>query len=173
MAAPSPLPWIRRWTRRWTRDRSECAARTDIGCRPSHPQLAWTSRRGRLHFLQMLLPPFSWSQSWARSSAAEAKGKQGGITLRRFAGPAVYAQRMNPMRVAHVTDLHVGRVTPFAIQREAQALEDNEYTGLWSFTPAEVDSLSRWVTDKGGALITMTGYGSQSTEVTPLNQKSV
>jgi hypothetical protein len=51
-----------------------------------------------------------------------------------------------------------------------QALEDNEYTGLWSFTPAEVDSLSRWVTDKGGALITMTGYGSQSTEVTPLNQ---
>ncbi len=26
------------------------------------------------------------------------------------------------MRVAHLTDLHVGRVTPFAIQREAQAL---------------------------------------------------
>jgi predicted MPP superfamily phosphohydrolase len=29
---------------------------------------------------------------------------------------------MNPMRVAHLTDLHVGRVTPFAIQLEAQAL---------------------------------------------------
>jgi predicted MPP superfamily phosphohydrolase len=29
---------------------------------------------------------------------------------------------MSPMRVAHVTDLHVGRVTPFAIHREAQAL---------------------------------------------------
>lgn len=26
------------------------------------------------------------------------------------------------MRIAHLTDLHVGRVTPFAIQREAQAL---------------------------------------------------
>ena len=29
---------------------------------------------------------------------------------------------MDPMRVAHLTDLHVGRVTPFAIQREAQRL---------------------------------------------------
>jgi hypothetical protein len=51
-----------------------------------------------------------------------------------------------------------------------QALEENPYTGLWSFTSAEVDALKRWVTEKGGALITMTGYGSNSTEVTPLNQ---
>jgi predicted MPP superfamily phosphohydrolase len=29
---------------------------------------------------------------------------------------------MAPMRVAHLTDLHVGRVTPFAIQREARSL---------------------------------------------------
>jgi hypothetical protein len=51
-----------------------------------------------------------------------------------------------------------------------QALEENAYTGLWTFTSAEVDALKRWVTEKGGALITMTGYGSNSTEVTPLNQ---
>jgi hypothetical protein len=51
-----------------------------------------------------------------------------------------------------------------------QALEDSPYTGLWTFTQAEVDALQRWVTVKGGALITMTGYGSNSTEVTPLNQ---
>jgi predicted MPP superfamily phosphohydrolase len=29
---------------------------------------------------------------------------------------------MDPMRVAHLTDLHIGRVTPFAIQREAQVM---------------------------------------------------
>jgi predicted MPP superfamily phosphohydrolase len=29
---------------------------------------------------------------------------------------------MSPLRVAHVTDLHVGRMTPFEIQHEAQAL---------------------------------------------------
>jgi hypothetical protein len=51
-----------------------------------------------------------------------------------------------------------------------QALEDNAYTGLWTFTSAEVDALKRWVTEKGGALITMTGYGANSTEITPLNQ---
>ena len=44
------------------------------------------------------------------------------MALRRFAGPASYVGKMAPVRVAHVTDLHVGRVTPFAIQREAQAL---------------------------------------------------
>lgn len=51
-----------------------------------------------------------------------SEGKRGRITLRRFAGPAAYARQMNPMRVAHLTDLHVGRVTPFAIQRQAQAM---------------------------------------------------
>ena len=29
---------------------------------------------------------------------------------------------MDPVRVAHLTDLHVGRMTPFEVQREAQAL---------------------------------------------------
>jgi len=69
----------------------------------------------------MLFPPFSWSQG-ARSSEAVSDKQRGRITLRRFAGPAAYVRKMNPMRVAHITDLHVGRVTPFAVQREAQAL---------------------------------------------------
>lgn len=51
-----------------------------------------------------------------------------------------------------------------------QALEENPYTGLWTFTSAETEALKRWVTEKGGALITMTGYGSNQTEVQPLNQ---
>jgi hypothetical protein len=37
---------------------------------------------------------------------------------------------MAPVRVAHVTDQHVGRVTPFAIQREAQALVNAEKPDL-------------------------------------------
>ena len=51
-----------------------------------------------------------------------------------------------------------------------QALEDSAYTGLWSFTAAEVTAMQNWVTQKGGALITMTGYGANTTEITPTNQ---
>jgi len=50
-----------------------------------------------------------------------------------------------------------------------QALEDSEYTGFWTFTSDEVSALSDWV-NKGGGLITMSGYGSQSQEVDPVNQ---
>ncbi len=50
-----------------------------------------------------------------------------------------------------------------------QALEDSEYTGFWTFTGDEVSALSDWV-NKGGGLITMSGYGSQSQEVDPVNQ---
>jgi len=38
------------------------------------------------------------------------------------------------MRVAHLTDLHVGRMTPFAIQREAQALVNAEAPDLIAIT---------------------------------------
>ncbi|HSQ65246.1 MAG TPA: metallophosphoesterase [Polyangiaceae bacterium] len=41
------------------------------------------------------------------------------IQLRRFAGPRAYAGAMDPIRIAHLTDLHVGRVTPMRIQNEA------------------------------------------------------
>lgn len=40
------------------------------------------------------------------------------IRLRRFAGPGAYAFD-RPIRVAHLTDQHVGRVTPWDVQREA------------------------------------------------------
>jgi uncharacterized protein len=70
----------------------------------------------------MLFPPFSWSPDRVKSSEAISEARRGRVALRRFAGPAGYAKLMDPMRIAHLTDLHVGRVTPFAIQREAQAL---------------------------------------------------
>ena len=44
------------------------------------------------------------------------------IAVRRFAGPVIYRQQLDHVRVAHLTDLHVGRVTPMAIQNAAVAL---------------------------------------------------
>jgi predicted MPP superfamily phosphohydrolase len=41
------------------------------------------------------------------------------IHMRRFAGVAGYVDKMDPIRVAHLTDLHVGRVTPMRIHQEA------------------------------------------------------
>ncbi len=43
----------------------------------------------------------------------------GRIQMRRFAGPSAYVGAMEPVRVAHLTDLHVGRVTPLRIHHEA------------------------------------------------------
>lgn len=42
-----------------------------------------------------------------------------GISMRQFAGPSFYEGRMTPLRVAHLTDLHVGRVTPMKVQRHS------------------------------------------------------
>lgn len=52
------------------------------------------------------------------------------IKLRRFAGPASLVGRLNPIRVAHLTDLHVGRVTPMKIQHAAVALANAEAPDL-------------------------------------------
>jgi predicted MPP superfamily phosphohydrolase len=51
-------------------------------------------------------------------SPADAR-RFGRIHMRRFAGPAAYAEAMDPVRVAHLTDLHVGRVTPLRVHQEA------------------------------------------------------
>ena len=46
-----------------------------------------------------------------------------GIKLRRFAGSALYTDQLeHPLRVAHLTDLHVGLVTPMKVQAEAAAI---------------------------------------------------
>jgi predicted MPP superfamily phosphohydrolase len=42
--------------------------------------------------------------------------------VRRFAGPAAHAEQLDHLRLAHLTDLHVGRVTPMAVQHEAVRL---------------------------------------------------
>ena len=46
-----------------------------------------------------------------------------GIAVRRFAGPASFIESFStPVRVAHLTDLHVGRVTPHGVQMRAVEL---------------------------------------------------
>src|SRR5688572_6647165 len=52
------------------------------------------------------------------------------IRLRRFAGPTAYVGALTHVRVAHLTDLHVGRVTPFQVQRQAVALANAENPDL-------------------------------------------
>jgi uncharacterized protein len=43
----------------------------------------------------------------------------GTFAIRSFAGPQRYADMMDPIRVAHLTDQHFGRVTPMQIQERA------------------------------------------------------
>lgn len=48
-----------------------------------------------------------------------------GFRVRRFTGPERYVDELDHIRVAHLTDLHVGRVTPMAVQHEAVALTND------------------------------------------------
>lgn len=41
------------------------------------------------------------------------------FSVRRFAGPKAHTQQLEHLRIAHLTDLHVGRVTPMAAQERA------------------------------------------------------
>jgi predicted MPP superfamily phosphohydrolase len=77
----------------------------------------------------MLIPPLEWSAHLlgTRSSALWGKGR---IDVRRFAGPASYVEQMSPLRIAHLTDIHVGRVTPYLVQREAVALTNAQQPDL-------------------------------------------
>jgi len=76
-----------------------------------------------------LFPPFGWSQ-FLTGTPASLPPRAGRIRVRRFAGPAAYAGAMEPIRIAHLTDQHVGRITPFAIQREAVELTNAEHPDL-------------------------------------------
>ncbi len=51
---------------------------------------------------------------------------RGPIVVRHFAGPARYVGALERLRVAHVTDIHVGRVTPMAIQEAAVEMVNRE-----------------------------------------------
>ncbi len=58
------------------------------------------------------------------------KDPKGTIAVRRFAGPAAYREQLEHLRVVHLTDLHVGRVTPMAVQEAAVDLANAERPDL-------------------------------------------
>lgn len=79
--------------------------------------------------LKRLLPggaPGSGTQGSGTPAAERARG----ITLRRFAGPSVYEEQLSHLRIAHLTDLHVGRVTPMKVQRTASLMTNAEKPDL-------------------------------------------
>jgi predicted MPP superfamily phosphohydrolase len=63
---------------------------------------------------------------WRPSSAS----RRFGIELRRFAGPAVYRDQIAHLRIAHLTDQHVGRITPFEVQMTAVEMTNAEKPDL-------------------------------------------
>ncbi|WP_338046715.1 metallophosphoesterase [Polyangium spumosum] len=52
------------------------------------------------------------------------------IQVRRFAGPWHYTEHLSHLRIAHLTDIHVGRVTPWAVQLAAVELTNAEKPDL-------------------------------------------
>jgi predicted MPP superfamily phosphohydrolase len=52
------------------------------------------------------------------------------IHLRRFAGPSAYTESLHHLRIAHLTDQHVGRITPFAVQMAAVEMTNAEKPDL-------------------------------------------
>lgn len=69
----------------------------------------------------------------------------------------------------HITDLDLSNYDIIILQ----ALYTNPYdpNGLWSYTAADAAALQDWVSNKGGAIIAMSGYFSDSAiEIQPLNQ---
>lgn len=64
--------------------------------------------------------------NWRPSNGA----RRYGIALRRFAGPASYRSQVSHLRIAHLTDLHVGRITPFQVQRTAVEMTNAERPDL-------------------------------------------
>jgi hypothetical protein len=84
------------------------------------------------------VPSLKSAAAWAAKQAA-ARGRAHdasedkapfGIRLRRFAGPLAYRDGISHLRVAHLTDLHVGRITPFAVQKAAVELANAERPDL-------------------------------------------
>ena len=81
-----------------------------------------------------------------RSDTAPASSaRNSGIELRRFAGPRAYRERLAHVRIAHLTDLHVGRITPFAVQRAAVEMTNAERPDLVVLTGDFVCHSQLWL----------------------------
>lgn len=52
------------------------------------------------------------------------------VELRQFAGPVQHVDQIDHLRIAHLTDMHFGRVTPERVQREAVRLTNSQAPDL-------------------------------------------
>jgi len=76
------------------------------------------------------VPPKEFAEALSGGAAGERAGLLGLgrkdprtlIAVRHFAGPSSFVPQLDGLRIAHLTDIHVGRVTPMAIQNAAVAL---------------------------------------------------
>jgi predicted MPP superfamily phosphohydrolase len=90
---------------------------SDQSPKPAGAGLAAALARSRM------LNPLAWFDTSAQ------------IELRRFAGPACYGELMHtPLRVAHVTDIHVGRITAMKVQQAAVELVNSQRPDLVCIT---------------------------------------
>src|SRR5678809_1199235 len=64
--------------------------------------------------------------TWRPSRAS----RRFGIELRRFAGPSTYRDQVAHLRIAHLTDQHVGRITPVEVQMAAIEMANAEKPDL-------------------------------------------
>jgi predicted MPP superfamily phosphohydrolase len=58
----------------------------------------------------------------SRPAPAPSGDLHSGIKVRRYAGSVAYLEQISKLRVAHLTDIHVGRVTPTRVQMDAVEL---------------------------------------------------
>src|SRR5688572_2693596 len=56
------------------------------------------------------------------------------LTLRRFAGPSAYREKLSHVRLVHLTDQHFGRITPVGVQRAAVALANAQKPDVVAIT---------------------------------------
>ena len=67
------------------------------------------------------------------------------ITVRRFAGHIDHASQIGHLRVAHLTDMHVGSMTPWKIQRAAVEHTNQAKPDLVAITGDFVCHTQRWL----------------------------
>jgi len=79
-------------------------------------------------------PPREFAEALEGDGAASRpwyrKDPKSTIAVRRFAGPASYRTQLEGLRIVHLTDLHVGRVTPMAVQEAAVDIANAEQPDL-------------------------------------------
>ena len=69
------------------------------------------------------------------------------IRVRRFAGPRAHVGALDHIRVAHLTDLHVGRVTPMRVQHAAAELTNAQCPDVVVITGDFVCHSQRYLQD--------------------------